>query len=1471
MPSINAKLEQTITWTLVPKEILKGQLALSLIATPRLVVKPDGVNPLPDKVTLEAFPNWKNWPQWVQANFSSVKVRFGGVAVPAKRATDANGQDVLITGRWDAVFPPQTIVKPYDQPDLRTLAVVSQNLKNLAAEVRQGYDQFAERLKTAQDLPSLKEAQTLAAKNADKLGSMLKGVVTHAQMMGTPTLRAAIDSKVQAALKDGLPVDAKLFTAATGSAMVGGLFALNRFSETQHRWQTSKKPRLMNPDDITFHEIVTLLSDYPLLMRQLGLVIDLVVEMKDVFNLLPALPQPNVPIQLEMNWGALEQAEKAQEQAAKLTPVTRLHRIPMTLCDMIVVQGAVRTFQLKANTPQIKDGLFDLSNLNDLTYQEAGFDKQDFDLHLSDFEMVGKQLQSMGDTLLRSTTTVLRNHATIKGSTTQQLERDKLGLPSLRSTGIAIFYDAKGANFRQSKRRAAELNNNLNQWQVVINGSEQKPPTGKEIILTTEDLLRGYRVDVRWQGDTPWSQWMSLCQRNGKYTFINTNEVLERPDEGYVKANSIVWGRDETDRESLAVHEALFRWDGWSLCVPRPGKFVNPENGEIKSIEELRTADVSSGKGKSQPFKTTFSPVAGSLPRLRFGWKYRLRVRLVDLAGNSNPWTRSENTGATKEVLYTRFDPIPPPLLVPPGVPRENMKDNKQEDYSPGESLERMVIRSDVDLTAERYFTGVLKAKNVPKPTDPQQGVTYHEMNDRLVLPPKTSQSLAETHGKFDSGEVKYLQIVAGDQAHLPITFTRDTKVNYLPDPQARGAAFVGLPNSSLVGGGPLLQPTEVSLDPTKSLRVVNVPFAGKWPNQTPFILRIRDLVAGTTRLQWDTTTPIPVLTVFLEKAEILHVRYSSCLSTFPKTTNAEDLSALDLMGVWRKSVKDKPNDATAHRPRALSGADPMLTPFHHLVLVHAVQRPLKAPAFQQLQPATRTPGQTFIDLATTATLDAKSTARLEVLADWEEWVDDVKAPAPARVKRNAALRSYHTDGNDTVTLSTTQEKSQVTPLDADPLRQEFGDTKFREVFYSLRATTSFREYFPADITDDINNISVIGPQRGTGQKPSPTDTTKMIPQGNFVWNTARPIAPKVLYIVPTFKWSRNWDATHPPQGNEYKSQREGKALRVYLERPWYSSGDGELLAVLLKAPNIPMDDKLKPYVTQWGKDPIYASNSPRTQLKITDFKQALFNRLADSGLKFKLASDLNNGLALDELGTARQVIAVGHEVNYDAARKLWYCDIELDLGASYYPFVRLALARYQPNSIDGMELSRVVLTDFAQPAPDRSISVKRSTSASGAVNLQVEISGVIPRNTWANQDAKNVFPPDKNGFKEGDGLNQFELRVESLAPGANPDFANLDFIDGDSVISHPELGWEKVTATTLRPSLPPSDLLPVWLSNLGFQRPPNDNKRYRLVVQEFEWFENGGLFTIEGHTSKKVSKRLVFTETFDLGSGSGG
>ena len=61
-------------------------------------------------------------------------------------------------------------------------------------------------------------------------------------------------------------------------------------------------------------------------------------------------------------------------------------------------------------------------------------------------------------------------------------------------------------------------------------------------------------------------------------TFKN-DEVIEFKDEGYVKgASTTSAAPGRGDPEDHYLHESLFRWTGWSLVAPRPGRTLRAGN-----------------------------------------------------------------------------------------------------------------------------------------------------------------------------------------------------------------------------------------------------------------------------------------------------------------------------------------------------------------------------------------------------------------------------------------------------------------------------------------------------------------------------------------------------------------------------------------------------------------------------------------------------------------------------------------------------------------------------------------------------------------------------------------------------------------------------------------------------------------------------------------------------------------------------
>ena len=85
--------------------------------------------------------------------------------------------------------------------------------------------------------------------------------------------------------------------------------------------------------------------------------------------------------------------------------------------------------------------------------------------------------------------------------------------------------------------------------------------------------------------------------------------------------------------------------------------------------------------------RSTTRPRPARCPCSRFGRSYRFRARVVDLAGNSLPFSESAPFDYTTDpVGYGRLEPVGSPTIVP-CAPR-----------TPGESLETLVIRSNYDV-----------------------------------------------------------------------------------------------------------------------------------------------------------------------------------------------------------------------------------------------------------------------------------------------------------------------------------------------------------------------------------------------------------------------------------------------------------------------------------------------------------------------------------------------------------------------------------------------------------------------------------------------------------------------------------------------------------------------------------------------------------------------------------------------------
>ena len=1264
-----------------------------------------------------------------------------------------------------------------------------------------------------------------------------------------------------------------------------------------------------------FHRIVASYADYGGLMRGLGLVLDFAIEDgSEIEDRVAAGGGEGVgQCQLIVDWDGPPPGKDARPRTAWLARRDRFVPRPRTRFH---VAGFLRLQDCDDGWHIHKDerpGLFDLYQVD-----PDGAAIKTVNFTLSAQNLVGKSLS------------LRQKHGEVTYTT-----GDRQSVAALRSCGIGVSQHGRALDLA-ALAAAADLKN-----QEIVAGNADK------VVLFAEDVLRGYRPDVAEVPDlVQEGKWLTLCARTGEYRLLKTKDVVSFPDdEGYVSGNSVSGDSEGSDDRYL--HESLFRWTGWSLAASRPGRTIKAETNDEDELQAEVPSDVTDTAETGNNVAVTFKAAKGSLPRLRFGRLYRMRARIVDLASNSlapDDPSIGPLEQASDAVGYWRFEPVDPPVLV------------HRNRISEGESLERMVIRSNHDTSAGEYVKSpeFLGEVQEPAATD----FEYTGTNERHVVPPKSSQQQCEVHGLFDPFFGAWDRIkegyaiaareagtlydpVAGAQIEL-VTPTanadaattdtvppampdadnptgdrllggqyilhREAHVGtpYLPDGAAGGVAIRAARGHTIPGvSAPMvLGPScQVVMSENQHL-VILVRRGSDWPGCDGFRLILVE------RRETHSETPCKVtfpddgrpdwkeeertLTLFLPKGHIARLVYSSFVHP----------DFLRSFGIPRWT--DSQQKAEFCMKTAATGTNWLMTPYRNLTLVHATQQPVCVPELENLTPNRGDLGsQTARLVCRTVRLHGPSTGKFEIEAEWDEWVDDPSKARPVRRRFKGQLGEIRlAENHENEFILSEAVSAQL--ADAEAKRgdvHEFGDTRFRLVKYRARATTRFREYLPPSMYDKPEMTSRLGPvaEGPAFALPAEDDMGAPVlrdPAGStaqsLVLASAPPKDPRLLYVVPTFRWSER------PRSGPYDVTRLGNGLRLWLDRPWFSSGDGELLGVVILAEagrftDIPQD--MQTLVTQWGLDPLWQTTLPKSLTRETDFPA----RVAAESVR------------LQERPAAPPVRIIGHRVHWDDARALWYSDIELEPGASYMPFVRLALVRYQPNAMPQAKTSKVVFADFAQVLPRRRLRVTRAGE-----KVSVSLHGPNPLKGPLDFTRDSAF--QNVSFANGPfetGRNRVELVLQAQEDGLDSDLGWRDETvlaqgvvgaDGSAhsspiatmaevgarVVRRAAGGTATIPGTVDRGSLtaghaPSESVLarditigagtigsidpflldpPFWSATAAL---PASGAPRRLVVREFERFYSDNTVDqrVGGSTFPRriIEERLVFADVVDPGS----
>jgi hypothetical protein len=1509
---------ERVTWTALPNHSSDdGLLKLSIFVSPRLT-NDDGSD---EERKLGEFPAFSDWPKALDgARFS---VTFDGMASPIENLAPKTTPD---EDMWARVFPADTVVRPFAFKDhgVRNLHVFP--VRPVLQFLQDVYGSLA--AATPPQLPGLDDPGSPIRRIAE-LGDLPSRVrrlgsfrFEHAEKKPQPKERFGPLGRV--VVDQDASSDIQNFQQAYRFYYRPGS---RRFASTyEEPYPTKPTPE--------FHRMLAELGDQPELLRRLGLIIDL--EFAD----------PGIGAT-----GVVRAYPSKQLVDGPPPPGTRF-------------EHAGPFFGAKPRQPiRFHRGLLRLN-------------EEFYDLYQVDVDGAALKTADFAATLARLRNPDRRSHAT----------PTEAGTPSLRSGGLSIA----------AIRRGEQLLEDLD----VSRTMEKDLAESNDVVFDLEDVVRGYRLDV-FDQDAHEPQWLSLHQRHcvhtvGDPTGAESPIVVDQHDEGYTKG--VVATSERADHlnasDDLYLHEAIFGWDGWSLSAPRPGKrIVEPGQGDDGG--SVRRFDP--GENNVLPITTVTEVEAQTLPRLRFGHRYRTRARAVDLAGNSVPFTHQELSGPEDHAVlgpspYFRFEPLPAPAVL------------RRRADTEGESLEHLVIRSSLGLTASEYANDAAVKEALEHAGAPH---AYFDDSQRHLAPPKGSVQLAELLGRLDAGfgassaeatttlrtalreegtflDQQIVDLATGKKtigqvglslfppgASFPaqrgdglapgtyVLLSGDTAVlPYLPDPLAVGVALTGFDRA----GNEVFHTTGS--------------FDGSWPELEPLRIRLSQAPRSAT-------FAAGVFDVTLPQAEEVTIRLSSIF----------ELDQLETFALWDWATTKTTDLATA----AAEGRHWMLTPSRRLTLTHAVQIPLLVPDSTGLEPD-RQLGDTFASFGGAIQIDAKSTGRIDVLAEWTEDVDLLTDDAPkmqalgTEVHKQAVAFGFDLDADEDDARPTIHRRLQAgwrwcrkceglafgeqsagkcpaggahdltasgnyalayndpnpigeggwrwcgkcqglhspgqgssacpaggSHIDAwsgryaladDPAapgqrgwrmclqcsglvfdadlpgpcpaggnhqpvalkayalelvvtqpqdrisRHEFGDTKYRRVGYHAVATTRYSEFFPRTITEHPEQITQTEPLTGhDGEIRS-----ELV---RDIASSARPSAPSVVYVVPTFEWERQDD------GQTRTHVRRGNGVRVYLRRPWFSSGDGELLGVVLRDPawrRIPRanleresaragvearflaetrplpaeaapfpefrlgpglpGDPLASFVTDWGSDPVWQSGDPQGYPTASAFPR----RVATT-----------SGLTLAEFADTHTVTVAAHEVHYDPERRLWYCDIDVTLEGTYFPFIRLALARYQPNSIPNAHLSRVVMTDFMQLVPDRTAELSFSGD-----NMTVTVSGLGGRNIVEEirQSRFAAAPPPP---APGNGMWVSFQRSEPHLEG--------------------ELAWRTLGDPIPLPLTKRDGFSGMWRGSLSFPQSAADGA-HRLLITETETYPRDHL---EGDPRPKAfpsaptRSRIVYADAFEV------
>ena len=467
------------------------------MVAPALVADAVGGSP-----TLGDFPDWLDWP----ATLAALEVGIEFDVAPEMSVIGLVIQpDERSSKLWRQLFPPDTPVIPFEAPDdLASRPVMTFSGSTVIDSLRRSYTQTA--LDAVDDLPVIAPpAPGLAAGDEPPFADFFAAV-------GDPANQFLLtaDDQTFATTMASLVAGAGRGDAGMVEVLPGGqgstgeivrTMAFHRGPGTVTEPETDDEQRREAVhESIDFHRMLTGLNEHPTMLRRLGLVFDIAVEIRSTGT----------------------QTGRARFQPSWTPQLTATTDRPLWVAWRLDL-AATQPFAAATAGPP---GVLDVGAASAYRHRGAGARQRRPTRRRDGRHHAGRRCRRPGPRRCAA--------AACCCSTT---DTPKQFTPT---------------SARQPRARGASR------------------PTTRCAPTTSS---RGYRFDVL---DTGRDAWFSLHERRTDYRRDGTSVIEPVSEEGAhhptVTSRQVEPGTEPAADSAVFIHEAVVRWDGWSLSAPRPGR-----------------------------------------------------------------------------------------------------------------------------------------------------------------------------------------------------------------------------------------------------------------------------------------------------------------------------------------------------------------------------------------------------------------------------------------------------------------------------------------------------------------------------------------------------------------------------------------------------------------------------------------------------------------------------------------------------------------------------------------------------------------------------------------------------------------------------------------------------------------------------------------------------------------------------------